>query len=75
MYGWRHLKWVHVDIGQKRYTIYRDLDGKLTREVTERPEPDHVRQARYDAELEAVERMTEEDRQAWFRARLAGEVA
>lgn len=36
MESWRRLHWFQVDVGQKRYTIYRDLDGKLAREVTKR---------------------------------------
>lgn len=33
----RHLRWLHVDIGAKRYAIYRNLDGGLSWEVTAKP--------------------------------------
>lgn len=70
MIGWNYLQWFRIDLRAKRYTLYRDLDWKLTWEVIDRPEPEHVRRERYFAELEAVERMSEEDRAAWYRDRL-----
>lgn len=47
-----YLKWLHMDFRGNRYTIYRDLDGKLAREVTPTPEPKSAQQAAYFAELD-----------------------